>query len=74
MQGYNIAARQRFPGIPLGGGLTRLLLPLRAIQEKPMHRFSMPEEMANFYSIFGDVQTCDEVLASVSRGQEATAA
>jgi hypothetical protein len=49
-------------------------MPLRAIQEKPMHRFSMPEEMANFYSIFGDVQTCDEVLASVSRGQEATAA
>ncbi|SRR6266852_3295160 len=30
--------------------------------------------LANFYSIFGDVQTCDEVLASLSRGQEATAA
>ena len=27
--------------------------------------------LANFYSIFGDVQTCDEVLASLSRGQEA---
>ncbi len=30
--------------------------------------------LANFYSIFGDVQTCDEVLASLSRGQEASAA
>jgi ureidoacrylate peracid hydrolase len=30
--------------------------------------------LANFYSIFGDVQTCDEVLASLSRSQEATAA
>jgi len=30
--------------------------------------------LANFYSIFGDVQTCNEVLASLSRGQEATAA
>jgi hypothetical protein len=30
--------------------------------------------LANFYSIFGDVQTCDEVLASLSGGQEATAA
>jgi ureidoacrylate peracid hydrolase len=30
--------------------------------------------LANFYSIFGDVQTCDEVLDSLSRGQEATAA
>jgi ureidoacrylate peracid hydrolase len=30
--------------------------------------------LANFYSIFGDVQTCDEVLASLSHGQEATAA
>jgi nicotinamidase-related amidase len=30
--------------------------------------------LANFYSIFGDVQTCDEVLASLSRGQKATAA
>jgi ureidoacrylate peracid hydrolase len=30
--------------------------------------------LANFYSIFGDVQTCDEVLASLSRGQEVTAA
>ena len=30
--------------------------------------------LANFYSIFGDVQTCEEVLASLARGQEATAA
>jgi ureidoacrylate peracid hydrolase len=30
--------------------------------------------LANFYSIFGDVQTCKEVLASLARGQEATAA
>jgi ureidoacrylate peracid hydrolase len=30
--------------------------------------------LANFYSIFGDVQTCDEVLASLSRGQKAAAA
>jgi ureidoacrylate peracid hydrolase len=30
--------------------------------------------LANFYSIFGDVQTRDQVLASLSRGQEATAA
>jgi len=29
--------------------------------------------LANFYSIFGDVQTCAEVLTSLSRGQEATA-
>ena len=30
--------------------------------------------LANYYSIFGDVQTCDEALASLSCGQEATAA
>ena len=30
--------------------------------------------LANFYTIFGDVQTCAEVLASLSRGQPATAA
>ena len=27
--------------------------------------------LANFYSIFGDVQTCDEVLASLARGKAA---
>lgn len=30
--------------------------------------------LATFYAMFGDVQTSDEVLASLSRGQEATAA
>ncbi len=30
--------------------------------------------LANFYSIFGDVQTSDEVLASLDRGQKAAAA
>jgi hypothetical protein len=33
-----------------------------------------PCDAANFYSIFGDMQTYDEVPASLSRGQEATAA
>jgi hypothetical protein len=65
VQGYDITARQRFPGIPLGGGLTRLLLPLRAIQEKPMHKFSMPEELvARVVARVGRTHPFDRLEAS----------